>query len=191
MLQRGTALAAMSALSLFLAACGGRADEAAAVDTPATAEPAQTASATPEAEAAPTQTAPATPEAEMSPTEDASEETAIAEDASTEEFDLGEHLREKTMQLWEVYNTYDVDGLRVFYEESYWNEQEEELRSNMEPFKNFGATITAEETSPPTEIEPGKWEIKHHGSFSMGSVDMVFIYEEFDGKWLLTHAESE
>ena len=191
MLQRGTVLAAMSALSLLLAACGSPADEAPAVDTPPPTEPAQTASATPQAGAAPTQTVPATPEAEPTSAESASEETASVEDASTEEFDLGEHLREKTMQLWEVYNTYDVDGLKVFYEESYWNEQEEELRSNMEPFKNFGATITAEETSPPTEIEPGKWEIKHHGSFSMGSVDMVFIYEEFDGKWLLTHAESE
>ena len=191
MLQRGTALAALLALSLALAACGGTAEDEAAAETPSPAAPTETASAEPEVEAVPAQTVSATPEVETSPTESASEGTVAAEDAATDEFDLAEHLREKTMQLWEVYNTYDVDGLKVFYEEDYWNEQEKELRSNMEPFKNFGATITAEETSAPTEIEPGRWEIKHHGRFSFGSVDMVFIYEQFDGNWLLTHAESE
>ncbi len=189
--QKVSALAVALALSLALAACGGSDEDAVTADTPPPAEPAKTATATPEAEATSTPTASATPEAEPSPTESVSEVASAAEDASTEEFDLAEHLREKTMQLWEVYNTYDVDGLKIFYEENYWNEQEKELRSNMEPFKNFGATIAAEETSPPTEIEPGKWELKHHGSFSFGSVDMVFIYEEFDGNWLLTHAESE
>ena len=186
MLQRGTALAAMLALSLVLVACGGSPEQAAAVDTLPPAEPAQTPSATPTVEAVPTQTASATPEAEISPAESASEDTA-----TSEEFDLGEHLREKTMQLWEVYNTYDVDGLKVFYEENYWNEQEKELRSNIEPFKNFGATITAEETSPPTEIELGKWEIKHTARFTGGSVNIVFIYENFGGQWLLTYAEAQ
>ena len=189
--QRGTALAAMLALSLVLAACGGSPEEEAAGAAPATPSPTQTAPATPEAEPTPAQTASATPDAEPTPTASASEETASTEGASAEIVDLAEHLRERTMQLWEVYNTYDVDGLKVFYEENYWNEQEEELRSNMENFKNFGATITAKETSPPIEIAPGKWEMKHHGSFSVGSVDMVFIYEVFDGNWLLTFAESE
>ena len=91
------------------------------------------------------------------------------------------------MQMWEAYNTHDLDVLKTFYEENYWNEKEEELRSDMRPFKTFGITITAEETSPPTEIAPGKWEIKHTGRF----VNMVFIYEEFGGDWLLTYAEDQ
>ena len=190
MLRKGTALAVMLALSLVLAACGGSSEEAGGA-APATPAPTQTASATPEVESTPVQTATPTPDVESTPTEVASEETATAEPASAEVFDLAEHLRDKTMQLWDVYNTYDVDGLKVFYEENYWNEQEEELRSNMRPFKSYGATITAEETSPPTEISPGKWEIKQDASFTGGSIKMVFIYEEFDGKWLLTHAENE
>ncbi len=95
------------------------------------------------------------------------------------------------MQMWEAYNTHDLDALKAFYEENYWNEKEEELRSDMRPFKTFGITITAEETSPPTEIAPGKWEIKHTGRFTMGSVNMVFIYEEFGGDWLLTYTEDQ
>ena len=95
------------------------------------------------------------------------------------------------MRLWEVYNTHDLDALKVFYEEDYWNEQEEDIRSNMQPFKLFGVSIKAEETSPPTEIAPGRWEIRHVGRFPLGSVNMVFIYEEFGGDWLLTYAESE
>ena len=93
------------------------------------------------------------------------------------------------MRLWEVYNTHDADALEVFYEENYWKEQEEEIRSNMESFRNFGMAINAQEMTPPTEIAPGKWETEHSGRFSGGSVHMVFIYEQFDGEWLLTYAE--
>ena len=104
--------------------------------------------------------------------------------------DLAEHLRQKTAQMWDVYNSYDLDGLRAFYEGSYW-EEEEELRSNTQPFKAVGITFEAEEMSPPTGIEPGKWEIRQTARFSGGSVRMVFIYEEFDGKWLFTYAEAQ
>ena len=164
MAQRRTA-AVILALSLVLAACGGSSGPAA-----------------PEAAAQPT-TLPASPVAPPAP-EDASA-------PSVDAVNLVEHLRRKTMDLWDVYNTHDPDALRVFYHETYWGEQEESIRSNMQPFKLFGVSITAEETSPPTEIEPGKWETRHTASFPLGSIYMVFIYEEFDGEWLLTYAEDQ
>ena len=43
---------------------------------------------------------------------------------------------------------------------------------------------------PPKSL-PGKWEIRQTARFSFGSVNMIFIYEEFDGDWLLTYAESQ
>ena len=167
MLQRGPALAAIVALSLVLAACGGE-------------EP------TPTPTPAPTATATATPQVEPTPDDKAPEEPAAAEPV-----DLPEHLREKTAQLWEVYNRYDADGLAAFYEPGYWAEEENQVRSNIQPFKSRGLLIAAEETSPPTEIEPGKWQIKQKASWLSGSVKMVFIYEEFGGEWLLTYAETE
>ena len=93
--------------------------------------------------------------------------------------------------MWEVYNTYDIDALKAFYEESYFQAEEDELRANIRPFRTFGAKVKAEETSPPMEIAPGKWETRHTGSFPFGSVKMIFIWEEFDGVWLLTYAEPE
>ena len=51
--------------------------------------------------------------------------------------------------------------------------------------------ITAEETSPPREIEPGRWQIKQKASWDGGSVNMEFIYEQIDGEWLLTYAETD
>ena len=72
-----------------------------------------------------------------------------------------------------------------------WAEEEAEVRANLRPFRTFGAKIEAEETSPPTEIEPGKWETRHTGSFPFGSVKMIFIWEQFDGEWLLTYAEAQ
>ncbi len=198
--RRGTALAASLALSLVLAACGGSAGDTpgdagtatpaptrAATATPtATAAPTQAATATPTAEPTPTPTATATPEASPTPTETASGATD-----SSDPVDLVVYLREKTMAMWDVYNTHDADALAAFYEPGYWAEEEDEVRANMRPFRTFGAKIEAEETSPPTEIEPGRWETRHTASFPFGSVKMIFIWEQFDGVWLLTYAEVE
>ena len=61
----------------------------------------------------------------------------------------------------------------------------------MQPFKNFNLSVTPDDPSTPTEIAPGKWEIRQTARFSFGSVNMIFIYEEFDGDWLLTYAEGQ
>ena len=166
MTQGRLMLSAILALSLVLAACGDSATET-PVPTPS-----------------PTDTPQVEPTLAAGPTEEAA---SVVE----EPVDIAEHLREKTAQMWETYNSYDLEGLRAFYEESYWEEEEEELRSNMQPFKSIGITFEAEETSPPTEIEPGKWEIRQTARFSGGSVKMVFIYEQFDGEWLFTYAEAQ
>ena len=179
MLQRGTALAIILTLSLVLVACG---DEA-----PETPTPAPAATATPQPEPTPTQVPTATPQPEPTPTENASEE---ADSETSEPLDIAEHLLQTTSQFWEVYNKYDIDTLKTFYEENYWNEQEAEVQSNMQPFKNFNLSVTPDDPSTPTEIAPGKWEIRQTARFSFGSVNMIFIYEEFDGDWLLTYAES-
>ena len=201
MLQRGTGPAVILALSLVLAACGGSDGAATGDEVSPTAAATQAATASPEAtptatptpqpEATPTataspQAATATPEAEATPTA-----TASGDAASGDPVDLVEHLRQRTMQMWEVYNTYDIDALKAFYEESYFQAEEDELRANIRPFRTFGAKVKAEETSPPMEIAPGKWETRHTGSFPFGSVKMIFIWEEFDGVWLLTYAEPE
>ncbi len=172
MLQRGTALAVGLALALVLAACGGSDGDPPGDEATATPASAPVATATPTAEPTPA-------------------EAATGEAAAAGGVDIVEHLREKTMQLWEVYNTYDADALAAFYEPGYWAEQEEEVRANLRPFRTFGTKVDAEETSSPTEIEPGKWETKHTASFSFGSVKMIFIWEQFDGEWLLTYAEDQ
>ena len=112
-----------------------------------------------------------------------------AEPLSEEDQELAAYLSARTMELWEVYNTYVLEDLRQFYEASYWATERMDLERNMAPFESRGTVFEAEETSPPREIEPGKWEIKHTARFGGGSVKMKFIYEQFDGEWLLTYAE--
>ena len=194
MLQRGTVRAVIVALSLVLAACGGSADEATEDEASATSAstpastPAPPAEATSDA-ASPTPTsAPAaadTPEPEPTPA------GSESDDAAPDPAAVAEHLRARTMQMWDVYNTHDPDALKAFYEPGYWAEEEEEVRSNMNPFRTFGIEIRAEKASAPTEIAPGKWETRHTGHFPLGSVKMVFIWEEFEGEWLMTYAEVE
>ena len=192
MLERAMAVSIILALSLVLAACGGSGEETTGEDGAETPAAAQTPTDTPQVEPTPDDNASgevASSDGEVGAETPAPTYTPASGDG--ESLDVAEHLREKTMQMWEVYNAHDPDALKAFYEESYWKEKEEEIRSNMGPFKTFGISIKAEETSPPTEIAPGKWEIKHKGSFPLGSVNMVFIYEEFEGHWLLTYAEDE
>ena len=208
-LQRGIALTVILALSLVLAACGEADQDATNDKAPETPKPTQAPTQTPKIESTPTQAPTATPQVEPTatqvptatpqieptptpaPTATPQPEPTPAENPSTDPLDIPEHLREKTTQFWEAYNKYDLDALKTFYEENYWNEQEAEVQSNMQPFKSFGMKITAEETSPPTEIAPGKWEIRQTASFSVGSIKMVFIYEEFEGDWLLTYAQNQ
>lgn len=111
------------------------------------------------------------------------------EPLSPEQQEVATYLSARTMELWDVYNTYKPEDLRQFYAPSYWETEEEEVRRNMEPFKSRGTVFIAEETSPPREIEPGKWELKHRARFNGSAVLMKFIYEQFDGEWLLTYAE--
>nr|MDE0499896.1 hypothetical protein [bacterium] len=184
MLRNRTALAAILALSFVLAGCGGSSEEPTGAEVPETTVPATTSA--PTTTAAPTTTE--SPQVETATTEDAAEEAASTSD---EPLDMVVHLREKTMHLWDVYNTHDPDALKIFYSDSYWEEEKESIRTNMQPFKNQNLTFTAEETSPPTEIAPGKWETKHTARFPGGLVNMVFIYEEFDGTWLLTFAKPQ
>ena len=164
---RRAVTAAVVALSLVVAACGGSDGGPTVRDLTATPSP--------------------TPS--PSPTDKPLAEPTLAAEETAEPVDLAAYLSERTMEMWEVYNAYDVDGLRAFYEESYWQAEEKELRSNIQPFKARGTTFEAEETSPPTEIEPGRWEVRHTARFPGGSVKMVFIYEQFDGEWLFTYAE--
>ena len=164
MLSKMTVLAAALALCLVLVACGGSDVEDAPAGAMATPAPAQAATAAPA-------------------------DSATMQASSGESVDLVEHLRAKTFHLWEVYNTHDPDALEIFYSDDYWLEEREEIRSNMQPFKSQGLVFTSEETSAPTEISPGKWETKHTARFPGGLVNMVFIYEEFEGEWLLTFAK--
>ncbi|MYK56362.1 MAG: hypothetical protein F4035_07880 [Acidimicrobiia bacterium] len=180
MLRNRRALAAILSLSIVLAGCGGSTEEPTSAEVPETTAPTTTS-------------APTTTTTEPPPVDTATAEEAAEEAASTsgEPLDMAVHLREKTMHLWDVYNTHDPDALKIFYSDSYWEEEKESLRANMQPFINQNLTFTAEETSPPTEIAPGKWETKHTARFPGGLVNMVFIYEEFDGTWLLTFAKPQ
>lgn len=208
MLRTVTALASGLVLTLAIAACGGSGDEPTVEEPAATPAPTQAAEATPRAQptataataggeatatATPAQAATATaataatatPQPEATETADASAETTAPP------VDVVEQVRARTEAMWEVYNAHDADALAAFYEPSFWEAEEEEVRANMRPFRTFGVTIRPEETSPPTEIAPGQWEIRQTGHFPLGSVKLVFVWQEFDGVWLLIHTEAE
>ena len=193
-------MAIVLAFSLVLAACSESAQETTEDEAPETLTTDQTASDTPTPVPAPTQAPTATPKPEPTPTpaptatpkpEPTQTEDASTESDPTEPLDVAKHLLEKTSRLWEVYNMYDIDALESLYEPNYWSEQEAEVRSNMQSFKNFGIKLNPEEPAPPSEIAPGKWEIRQTVSFTQGSIDMLFVYEEFAGEWLLTYAQDQ
>ena len=182
MLQRRTALAVILALSLVVAACGGSSDDSTEVAASESSTSTQPAADTPQVEPTPEQAAPVTPQVEPIPAESAS---APADSPS----DTAEVIRQRMADLWEVYNLYDGEALKALYEENYWAEREEQVLYDLANFEKFELKITPEELTPPTEIAPGKWERAHRGYFLGGSVDVVFVFEEFDGEWLLTLAE--
>ena len=218
MVQRAAALGVIVALTLALAACGGSGEESTGDEAPLAPASTQAATSTPRGEAtaedasddeAPATPAPADeadddePPATPAPADEADDDAAAtpaptetASDAAEEAdsgaaVDIAAYLSERTMLVWDVYNTHDPDQLKDLYAPEYWAEQEDAVRDNMRPFRTFGIQIRGEETSPPTEIEPGRWEVRHTGHFPLGTIAMIFIWEEFDGEWLLTYAEDQ
>ena len=185
-------MAVILALSLVLAACGGSSEDSTDAAASEASTSTQPAANTPQVEPTPEQAAPVTPQVEPTPAESAAPESAAPESASAPAdapSDTAEVIRQRMADLWEVYNTYDGEARSAFYEESYWAEREEKVLGDLANFDRFNVKINPEELTPPTEIAPGKWETKQRGYFLGGSVDVVFIFEEFDGEWLLTHAE--
>ena len=192
MLQRRTALAVILALSLVLAACGGSSEDSTDDASSAASTSTQAISYAPLAEPTPAPAAPVTLQVEATPAESASAEGAAPESASAPTAGLSdptEHIRQRMAHLWEVYNLYDGEALKALYEENYWAEREEQVLYDLANFEKFELEITPEELTPPTETAPGKWETAHRGYFLGGSVDVVFVFEKFDGEWLPTHAE--
>ena len=206
-------MAIVLAFSLVLAACSESAQETTedeapetltidqtAYDTPTPVPaPTQAPTATPKPEPTATQAPTATPKPEPTPTQ---APTATPKPRAHANGGRVNRIRphrtvgrrqtppRKDQPTLEFYNMYDIDALETLYEPNYWSEQEAEVRSNMQSFKNFGIKLNPEEPAPPSEIAPGKWEIRQTVSFTQGSINMVFVYEEFAGEWLLTYAQT-
>jgi hypothetical protein len=102
-----------------------------------------------------------------------------------------EAARQAVFAYWEAFNNYDVEGVLAFLEESYRQEREESLTSEIGQMKAFHKTIGVEEEAEPVIIPEGKVEIKMKLATPLGTKHYTYQMGKINGDWKIYLAVEE
>lgn len=93
--------------------------------------------------------------------------------------------RQAILDYWEARNNYDVELTLSFYEESFRQEREEEVRQQINQMKMVGITVDVEEEAEPVITEEGTIEIrmKLDLPWPMGDEHITYYMMKVNGEW--------
>ena len=93
--------------------------------------------------------------------------------------------RQAILDYWDARNSYDVDLILTFYEESFGVEREEEVRSQISQTQMVGMKIVAEEEAEPVITDEGTIEIrmKLNLPWPLGAEYVTYYMMKIDGEW--------
>jgi len=138
-----------------------------------------------------TQAPPTTQPATTAPAQ--AEETtppAATEEAITPE-DI-EAARQVVSAYFDALNSYDLEGALACMEESWGNEQEPSLASEIDQMKSFGVTLSAEEEAEPTVAADDRIELSIKIDVSMAfqpARHAVYQLAKVEGEWKICYSE--
>ena len=99
--------------------------------------------------------------------------------------------RQVVFEYWDAYNNYDAEGVLAFLEESYRQEREEEIRSDIGRMQSFGVTLTVEEEAEPTITPEGEVEIKMKINTPLGTKHVTYHLVKINDEWKICLAVEE
>jgi len=143
--------------------------------------------------AACTQVTEAPPETDLSPTTPppATTTPAQAEEttppATITEEDI-EAARQVVFAYWEAFNSYDVDGVLAFLEESWREDRADDIAGEIGQMEMFGVTLEVEEEAEPA-ITDETVGIKMLVKTPLGAKHYIYYLKEIDGEWKIYFAE--
>ena len=147
--------------------------------------------------AACTQATEAPPETNLPPTTTQAEETPPASTpppTTPAEEETGAAITEEDVEAakqvvfayWEAYNSYDVDGVLAFLEESHRVDREEEIRKDIGQMKTYSITLGVEEEAEPTITDDGMvaiYILVDVPVFGQKDRHVIYYLTEIEGEW--------
>ena len=93
--------------------------------------------------------------------------------------------RQAILDYWDARNSYDVELILTFYEESFRLEREEEVRQQISQTQMAGMKIVAEEEAEPVITDEGTIEIrmKLNLPWPLGDEHVIYYMMKVNGEW--------
>jgi len=91
--------------------------------------------------------------------------------------------REVVFKYWEAFNSYDVEGVLAFLEESYRQERQESITSDIGRMQSLRIKIGVEEEAEPTITPEGKVEIKMKIKTPIGTKHYTYYLVKINDEW--------
>ena len=136
------------------------------------------------------QPAEAPPDSTPPPTTTQKEEAEAPPPATITEEDV-EAARQVVFAYLEAFNNYDVDGVLAFLEESWRQEREESITSEIGQMESFGVKLGVEEEAESVITPDEKVEIKIKLTTPIGAKHVTYQLVKIDGEWKICLAVEE
>ena len=102
-----------------------------------------------------------------------------------------EAARQVVFAYLEALNNYDLEGVLSFLEESWRQEREESLASEIDQMQSFGVTLGVEEEAEPTTTPEGTVEIKIKLKTPLGARHITYHLMKINDEWKIYLAVEE
>ena len=102
-----------------------------------------------------------------------------------------EALRQLAFAYWEAFNAYDPEKTLGYMEESYRQQQQEEVRSEIELIELFGVKLEVSENTPPHAVSEDEREMFLNLKEPLGTRLIRMAFRNVEGEWKIIHAEEQ
>ena len=100
-----------------------------------------------------------------------------------------ETLRRLAFDYWAAFNSYNVENVLAYLEDSYRLERDSEIRQDLGRLKLFRVKLGVSEETPPQMTGPNEGEIFLLMKEPLGTRRIKMAFRKLDGTWKITYAE--
>ena len=99
--------------------------------------------------------------------------------------------KQVVFEYWDASNNYDAESALACLEESYRQERDESIRSNIGRMQSFGAKLEVEEEAEPTITSEGEVEIRIKLNTPLGAKHITYHLVKVNGEWKICSSVEE
>jgi len=99
--------------------------------------------------------------------------------------------KQVVLQYWDAFNSYDAERAFTLLEESYRQEREESLRSELDRMKTFNVRLGVAEEAEPVVTSEGTIEIRMKLTTPIGAKHVTYYLVKVNGEWKISRSVEE